>query len=718
MPRPTPVRLLLTGGLVVIVLTGYLQRLPLLLAGVNYFLAGTPLVLVELQGLHISRDGLQVQQLELNLPDSGQSIFITDLGLDWLSDGLATLPEPEALRIVAARVVAADIMAPQSRTAATIAAPAPLDIAGLLLLLRDFPLSSIELAALELPDRTAPIKVSVSARAGNFSAEASSAQLSTTLALVQADADAAAQLQLRIRIDDRVSGTLDFTIPPAMPAGQVSGTGNFDFSGRWEGEPFTARGGLKLPLCEVQRSAQCSLQFELAEATLAAWTSASGTGDSLRIQGLVLGGQGTLGLDAEALQWQLGKATISGSLAALDMGDYSLSGAFALHEVELVLNQADAALHGSLRFATQDLELTTPQPWLPAADFMGSLVLDGPQLNFDSTVVFRDATVATDLQVQGQHNPDTAAGTATLLLAPLQLAEGSTLGQRLGQWPFSWDLVLGSLDARVQLQWEDVVDRALATVTTRVTGTVAASLADIAGYYDTYLFQGLNTTLAGDMDSARVPLLATPELELSLAELDLGLPLQDLLLRVQLDAASNSVLIESMSAQVLGGSIAMQRQRYELGSIDNALDLQFDGLRLEQVLALIDFADVAVDGGVSGEVPLRFSAAGIEVAGGRLSAQQPGGNIRYLGSLGAGDASLALVRQALSNYHFDALESSIDYSPAGELLLGMQLEGYNPELENGRRVNLNLNLSNDLKGLLQSLQAGRTIEDLVQKLYE
>lgn len=718
MPRRTPIRLLLLGSLVIVPLLGYLLRMPLLLAAVNFLLAGTPLSLVRLQGLDLARSGLQVQQVDLLLPATGQTLVITDLALSWRGAGAFALPEPEALRIGTATLGAPASTAPDIPTAMPATDPAALDVAGLLLVLQDFPLASIEVGALNLPDRAAPVSVSVMASAGNFAAEASSADLGVALTLVQPDATAAAQLQLQVDIDEDITATLDFTMQPGVNAGEVSGSGTFDARGRWEDEPFTASGSLVLPPCRVERSAQCALQFDLAEATLAAWTSASAAAEPLHMEGLVLGGNGTLGFDAQTLQWQLSDAAFQGTLAALETGEFHFTSAFNLRDVELMPGMSADALTGSLQFSTDGLLLETPQPWLPAVDLDGSLLLSGQQVDFDSAVRFRDGAVPTDLRVQGSYDLTRAAGTASVELAALQLAEGSTLGQRLGQWPFTWDLVLGNIDADLQLQWQDVTDTASGELTTQLTGTVAATLTGVAGYYGSSLFHGLATTFTGDIDTAQPLLIGTPPLELRLAGLDVGLPLQDLVLQLQLDAASNSLLIESLTGAVLGGSIAMQQQRYAIGDTDNALTLQFNGLRLEQVLTLTGYEDISVDGGVSGEVPVRFSANGIEVVGGSLRAQQPGGSIRYLGTLGEGDASLALVRQALSNYRFDMLESSIDYSPDGELLLRMQLQGYNPELENGRRVNLNLNLSDDVPALLQSLQAGRAIEDLLQELYE
>lgn len=707
MTRPLPKRVLMVvGGLALLLLLGYWQRGPLLRMGLDFALAGTPLTFAELQGLRLTRTGVQVQQVDFLLPAQGQSLAMFGVELTWRGAGRFGLPQPDALRIDSARLGAAASSGPEAGGEA--AEPAPVDVAGLLQLLRHFPLSSIELGALELPGRAAPVSARVTASAGNFAAQLRSAGFSAALTLTQPAVLSAAELQLQVQVDAMLAANLAFSMPATADPAEVAGSGAFAVSGQWEGEPFAATGTLQLPSCTMTSAHPCLLSFA-GEATLAAWNSATNPGTGL--SGLALSGTGTLGLDAETLQWQLGAASFAGTLAALNAGDVHMGGAFTLSDVELAW---DTAAQGSLRLRTDGLTLDTALPWLPPFDLDASLVLAGSRLDLDSKLLLREGTVAGELRVQGHHDLASAAGSAAVTLPRLQLAAGSTLGQRLGQWPYAWDLVLGSVEAGLQLQWQ----KDTATAQTRVTGMLSGSFADVGGYHGSAWFRGLDLALTAQIDSTQALPLATPPLELTVTEIDVGLPLRDLVLRLQMDAASNSVVIESLTGALLGGTLAMHQQRFDLAASDNLLTLQFDGLRLEQVMALTGYEDIVVDGGLSGTVPLHFNAAGIEVAGGQLSAQQGGGSIRYLGTLGQGDASLALVRQALSNYRFDALDSSIQYTPDGELLLGMQLRGYNPELENGRRVDLNLNLSDNILTLLRSLQAGRNIEDLMEALYQ
>jgi hypothetical protein len=148
--------------------------------------------------------------------------------------------------------------------------------------------------------------------------------------------------------------------------------------------------------------------------------------------------------------------------------------------------------------------------------------------------------------------------------------------------------------------------------------------------------------------------------------------------------------------------------------------VQFSGLQIERMLELIEYKGIAAEGAVSGEIPLTITSTGVEVAAGMLAADAPGGSIRYLAAATAatGNPGLDLMNQALSNYQFESLTSGIEYKPDGELVLEMKLVGHNPEMQGGQRINLNLNLSDNIPALLESLQAARKIEDFLELQYQ
>lgn len=749
--------------LLVLLLAVWLQREALLRQGLNLVLAPLSLAVATLDGLQLGPQQLQLDALELQLLDSGQRLQVTQLTLDFRYAGLAALPTLDALRIASLRLLPAAVPATAAGSSATdSSASAALDVPAMLQLLHDFPLASIDVAAVQLPQLDEVLQARLRAAPGNFTAELDSASYSAALTLQQADATgagtgAAAALQLQAQLGALLNGNAQFSLLPATDPQQLAGSGEFDLQGQWQQQPWQASGTLQLPACSLASRAACSLQFTL-DATLDALRVGDAVAaDVLHLQELRFTSSGNVSPEplrlqlapdtrlqveslqaadwqagalqlqtatpltvqqaTDAAQWQLNAAAVQGTLAAFDSGAYHMETAFTARELDLQLGSTSS---GTLTLATQGLLLRGPQAWLPAFDMEAALTLQGDLLQFSTPLLTRTGTAQASLQLRGSHDLASGSGSAELQLAPLQLAAaGPTLAGWLGPWPASFDLVQGSIDAGLQLQWAALPAADGGTASTAVRGTLQAGFKDVAGYYDSSFFRGFNAALHGSFDSTRAFMFDTAPLQLTLAELDVGLPLRQLSASLQLQA-DGRLRIDSLDGELLGGSIAMQDQHYDFSTDDNALTLRFDGLRLDQLLALTQYQDLAVSGAVSGEVPLHVSDGRIEVADGTLVALQPGGSIHYLGDLGAGQAAanLDLVRQALSNYQFDSLQSSIDYSPAGELLLSMQLQGFNPELENGRRVNLNLNLSDNIPALLQSLQAGRAIEDLVQELYE
>jgi len=60
----------------------------------------------------------------------------------------------------------------------------------------------------------------------------------------------------------------------------------------------------------------------------------------------------------------------------------------------------------------------------------------------------------------------------------------------------------------------------------------------------------------------------------------------------------------------------------------------------------------------------------------------------------------------------------VNYRDTGELELGINLQGVSPELNQGQRINLNLNISDNIPALLNSLQAARSITDTLERALE
>jgi predicted acylesterase/phospholipase RssA len=128
---------------------------------------------------------------------------------------------------------------------------------------------------------------------------------------------------------------------------------------------------------------------------------------------------------------------------------------------------------------------------------------------------------------------------------------------------------------------------------------------------------------------------------------------------------------------------------------------------------------VTVSGSVSGEIPVTIRGNKLIIDGGYLENDPPGGVLRYRGGAADGivddNSQLGIVTRMLRNFEFDSLTSAVNYSQDGDLVLKMRLEGINPDVDPTQPVILNLNVENNVPQMLRSLQATRSIEDVLEE---
>ena len=410
------------------------------------------------------------------------------------------------------------------------------------------------------------------------------------------------------------------------------------------------------------------------------------------------------------------------TFAELTAGGYQANGGFVVRDFSFASAEN---LAGKIHVQTVGLVVTGPH-WLPAVGLAADISIDGDMLAFNTPLLLPNAPTDAQLHASGSYNLETGTGKLKMRLPPLILTGvGNSLSSYLDGWPYPADVMTGTLalDLDVQVQPGMAANAPTddAEAGMKITGTTKIVLTDVAGFYEENFFRGLHTTFAADYDSAAVVLpVSTPPLAFTVDEINVGLPITDVALNYQLDAGSHIMNVSSISGAVLDGTVSGMDISYDFSKERNDMLLLFAGLRLERMLELADYNGIEAMGAVSGELPVSITAGKIEVAAGRLYAEMPGGSIRYLDAppAGQGNPAMDLVNQALSNYQFQSLESTIDYTPDGELLLGMQLRGHNPDMNGGQAINLNLNISDNIPTLLRSLQAGRAIEDFLQEQYQ
>jgi len=278
-------------------------------------------------------------------------------------------------------------------------------------------------------------------------------------------------------------------------------------------------------------------------------------------------------------------------------------------------------------------------------------------------------------------------------------------------WPYDWDIAAGTGTAAAEIRWE----RSAAGFAYQGTGALIAD--SLAGRYADIGFLGFETRLDFELDSATQ--LALEPAKFDIALVDVGFPIENISGMATPDIEEAAITVNSLTMDVLGGRVTADPFRYDLDADTNQLTLRASGVQLPLMAGLADLESVTISGTVSGEIPVTIRGNKVIIDDGRLENDPPGGVIRYGGGAATGvvddDSQLGLVTRTLRNFEFDSLTSAVDYSQDGDLVLQMRLEGINPDVDPTQPVILNLNVENNVPQMLRSLQATRSIEDVLER---
>jgi len=168
---------------------------------------------------------------------------------------------------------------------------------------------------------------------------------------------------------------------------------------------------------------------------------------------------------------------------------------------------------------------------------------------------------------------------------------------------------------------------------------------------------------------------------------------------------------------VLGGTLLADPLVFDLNATANTLILRPKSLVLQQLVDRADIEGLSVTGSVSGALPVTMSEDGITINDGKITSDSPGGTIRYSteSAVDAVDAGLGLVMRALNNFQYESLDSIVDYTLAGDLVLQTRLAGISPDIDETQPVILNLNIEDNIPALLRSLQVAGSIQEALDE---
>ncbi|WP_250657789.1 YdbH domain-containing protein [Alkalimarinus coralli] len=247
-----------------------------------------------------------------------------------------------------------------------------------------------------------------------------------------------------------------------------------------------------------------------------------------------------------------------------------------------------------------------------------------------------------------------------------------------------------------------------------------------SGAWNEMFFEGLSvlsdTDITEDMTVTGTNAVATIDY------FDPGFPIEEIKSHFtwaigDFDLALLQLNITDLSATLLSGTVSSSAPFViQPSNIDTSVNMNVRGVSLKDLLAL-EKETVTGEGTIDGSIPLEFHNSDVVVNNGYLSARPPGGWIKFkqsdaFKSMARNNENLLLAFSTLEDFHYQKLESNVDYQTNGDLLLGVSLAGKNPNFRQGQAFDFNINIENNLKALFKSLQLSEDINKRISERYQ
>jgi hypothetical protein len=333
------------------------------------------------------------------------------------------------------------------------------------------------------------------------------------------------------------------------------------------------------------------------------------------------------------------------------------------------------------------------------------------------TLTLRDVAESMEAHIAGDANLQSGTGHGELAVTVMDLPYAAATVQPLlagfGVFDADFEINSGRVDLKSQFTSQGYTLDGLEQ-------TADLSVQGVSGRYGEYEFANLG--LSAEWSGAETWQTTQP-VTFSLGSLDLGFELSNIEAAATVPpvklAGPPVVRLESFSSQVFGGRLYLSEPaQWNFGADSNRLTLEAQDWELAQLVTLQSGQQIEAGGRMQGRLPVEFSGGRMLIEQGEMRAVAPGGTIRYVAdeasqALAGSSDELALALDLLEDFRFDVLSADVRLDREGQLWLGLSLAGNNPAQFDGREVNFNVNLEQNIDPLLQSL---RLSDKLVEKL--
>lgn len=212
------------------------------------------------------------------------------------------------------------------------------------------------------------------------------------------------------------------------------------------------------------------------------------------------------------------------------------------------------------------------------------------------------------------------------------------------------------------------------------------------------------TGLSGTVElTSLFPVTTAPDQTLSIATFNPGFPLENGTLTYAL--VPEGVAISRAVFPLGEGQVSFDPFTWTYGAAENRVTLRVSEVEVGDFLKGIGNGKLSISGALEGTIPVVVRGIDVLVENGRLEVKN-GGVIRYAGDDVANaipNEYAAKAIQALKNFNYDALFLDINGPLDGEIKLGMQFTGANPEVLYNVPFQFNVTVEGELFNIARSL---------------
>lgn len=314
------------------------------------------------------------------------------------------------------------------------------------------------------------------------------------------------------------------------------------------------------------------------------------------------------------------------------------------------------------------------------------------------------------------HSLRTQQGNARYRLEPVNMQlNGNTFTQVYEGMPHKLLLNAGTIEAEGEINWTKSKQKPDQPVV-RQQGTL--ELTNLGGAWDEIAFSGLDSHFSV---SGIDKLTVSTKPVLTMAKLEPGVLVSEITLQAKMflqASAAPVITVSGLELTMLGGKVTGDLIELDLNREQNPFTLQLSGLDVEELLKLEQKQGLYGTGIVDGELPLLLTRNGITMQDGRIGAREPGGKLRYsaderVKGMAASNKGVELLLKAMEDFNYQVLKADVNYTPDGLLKMKVQLKGFNPELEGGRPVHLNVDVEDNILTLLRSIRLADEISEKI-----